>query len=87
MANLIFFCHFYSAYFESNLQGYSIDIFLSFAGGSLGPSGPLWLRQCVTVCLVVSQNSLRLASVYSFLSCMFWLTNDNDLSYSSRKSS
>jgi len=27
------FCHFYSAYLESNLQGYSFDIFFSFAGG------------------------------------------------------
>jgi len=27
MTNLIFFCHFYSAYLESNLQGYSFDIF------------------------------------------------------------
>jgi len=34
-----YFCHFYSAYLESNLQGYSFDIFFSFAGG-LGPSGP-----------------------------------------------
>jgi len=33
------FCHFYSAYLESNLHDYSFDIFFSFAGG-LGPSPP-----------------------------------------------
>jgi len=34
------FLSFYSAYLESNLQGYSFDIFFSFAGGAFGLADP-----------------------------------------------
>ena len=41
MTNLIFFCHFYNAYLESNLQGYIALIFFSHSlGGGARPLRP-----------------------------------------------